>query len=87
MRIIHLSDLHFGTEIPDLVKALALHIRQRPADLIIVSGDFTQIGSGDEFRLAHDFVHSFGIPVFCVPGNHDIPRFGLLDRLMHPYAR
>jgi len=87
MRIIHLSDLHFGTEIPQLVKSLDLHIRETPADLIIVSGDFTQVGSSEEFILARDFINSFGLPAFCVPGNHDIPRYGVTERFLNPYQK
>lgn len=87
MRIIHLSDLHFGTEIPELVKSLDLHIRETPADFMIVSGDFTQIGSREEFILARNFINSFDIPVLCVPGNHDIPRFDMTERLLNPYSK
>lgn len=87
MKIIHLSDLHFGTETPELAAALARHIAKTPADLLIVSGDLTQIASHSEFRQAQHFLQSLGLPVFCVPGNHDIPRYHLFERLSDPYRR
>lgn len=87
MRIIHLSDLHFGTETPELVTSLSQHMRETPADLLIVSGDLTQIASHAEFKQARDFLNGCGLPVFCVPGNHDIPRYDLWERLRDPYCR
>lgn len=87
MRIIHLSDLHFGTETPALVQSLSQHMRETPADLLIVSGDLTQVASHGEFAQARTFLHSCGLPVFCVPGNHDIPRYDLLERMTDPYRR
>ena len=85
MRIIHLSDLHFGTVTDDIQRDLIAHIQQEPADLIIVSGDFTQTGSGAEFRMARKFLDSLNTPFFCIPGNHDIPRYGLWKRFVDPY--
>jgi 3',5'-cyclic AMP phosphodiesterase CpdA len=87
MRIIHLSDLHFGTVTDDLQRDLIAHIRQEPADLVIVSGDFTQSGSSIEFQMARAFLDSLNIPFLCVPGNHDIPRFELWHRIDDPYRR
>ncbi len=87
MRIIHLSDLHFGTEMPALVEALTQHVRETPADLLIVSGDLTQIASHAEFKQARAFLDSLGLPIFCVPGNHDIPRYDILERMCAPYRR
>ncbi|MDB5491723.1 MAG: metallophosphoesterase [Micavibrio sp.] len=85
MRIIHLSDLHFGTVTDALQRDLIAHIRQEPADLVIVSGDFTQTGSAEEFKKAHEFLTSLDIPYFCVPGNHDIPRYKWWHRITDPY--
>ncbi len=87
MRIIHLSDLHFGTETPALVQSLSNHMRETPADLLIVSGDLTQIASNREFAQARDFLNNCGLPVFCVPGNHDIPRYDFWERMSDPYRR
>lgn len=87
MRLIHISDLHFGTEIPDLVKSLHDHIRATPADIVVASGDMTQVGSHSEFSAARGFLQSLGLPVFCIPGNHDIPRYGFWKRATNPFGR
>jgi 3',5'-cyclic AMP phosphodiesterase CpdA len=87
MRIVHLSDLHFGSETGELQRDLMDHIRSEPADLIIVSGDFTQSGSIAEFKKAKAFLDGLGIQYLCVPGNHDIPRYDIFERFTNPYKR
>jgi 3',5'-cyclic AMP phosphodiesterase CpdA len=87
MLLVHLSDLHFGTEENRIVNALAATIRDIAPDLVVVSGDFTQIADDDEFRNAKAFLDTLERPTFCVPGNHDVPGFNLLERLRHPYKR
>lgn len=87
MRLIHISDLHFGTEIPALVQSLRDHVMATPADVVVVSGDMTQVASHTEFKRAYDFLHSLDLPLFCIPGNHDIPRYNLVERFADPYGR
>ncbi len=86
-KIIHLSDLHFGTESSAVVDALLNAIIAISPDYIMISGDFTQIGSEKEFRAAHDFLQKLPCPVFCVPGNHDVPARNLPERFGKPYAK
>ncbi|MCJ8519463.1 3',5'-cyclic AMP phosphodiesterase CpdA [Pseudorhizobium tarimense] len=85
MRLIHLSDLHFGRHDADLANSLLSDIRLNVPDLIVVSGDFTQVGSESEFAQARTFLDSFPAPVFAVPGNHDVPARNLLLRFADPY--
>ncbi len=86
MRICHLSDLHFGHHDANLAGGLAADLtRQRP-DLLIVSGDFTQVGSEEEFREARAFLDTLSMPVFAVPGNHDVPARDLIRRFFNPYG-
>lgn len=87
MKIIHLSDLHFGTEKPGAVTLLEEEITEIAPDLIIISGDFTQIASVAEFETAQRFLRALPAPYLCVPGNHDIPAHNLLERFLHPYRR
>ena len=87
MKIIHLSDLHFGTEENFIVVALKKAIEKAQPDLVIISGDFTQVGSAAEFELAQNFIQSLSAPVFCVPGNHDITRYSLWERFFNPYKK
>lgn len=87
MKIVHLSDLHFGTETDVVVDLLGNAIEAVAPDLVVVSGDFTQVGNASEFKAAHDFLNSLSAPIFCVPGNHDIPRYHLAERLFNPYTK
>lgn len=85
MKIIHLSDLHFGKDLPDVVSVLLTKLKTMQPDHIIISGDFTQIANEEEFRKAQAFVEALPGPVFCVPGNHDVPAFNLFQRFFKPY--
>lgn len=85
MRIVHLSDLHFGHHDTELAAGLAADIADRHPDLIVVSGDFTQIGSRSEFEEARAFLDTLHVPVFAVPGNHDIPARNFWLRFFDPY--
>lgn len=77
-RILHLSDLHFGTEEAakneGLVKA---HIRSLApkVDRVVITGDLCQNPDMTEARAFHNFrADLFAVtkkPVIVVPGNHD----------------
>ena len=55
--------------------------------LVVISGDFTQVATENEFKKAQSFIQELGVPVFCVPGNHDVPRYNLADRFLYPYRK
>jgi 3',5'-cyclic AMP phosphodiesterase CpdA len=73
-RVLHVSDLHFGTrEDPLMERALeALLGRTRP-ELVIASGDLTHRGRREQHERAARFLRSFELPLLAIPGNHDIP--------------
>tara|TARA_R110002020_G_scaffold5761_4_gene23607 strand:+ start:72 stop:896 length:825 start_codon:yes stop_codon:yes gene_type:complete len=85
LRLIHLSDLHFGHHDADLADSLLADIQRNAPDLIVVSGDFTQVGSRAEFEVAQAFLEALPAPVFAVPGNHDVPARNLALRFADPY--
>ncbi|MBZ8133838.1 metallophosphoesterase [Afifella sp. IM 167] len=87
MRIAHLSDLHFGRHDPRLAAALTADLVESAPDLVVVSGDFAQKGRRHEFREACKFLAGLPMPVFSVPGNHDMPAINLLERFLDPYRR
>lgn len=85
MKIAHLSDPHFGTEIPEVVAALQAAMRELRPDLIVVSGDITQRARAAQFEAAAAFIGSLPpVPKLLVPGNHDLPLFNLPLRLLLP---
>jgi 3',5'-cyclic AMP phosphodiesterase CpdA len=86
MKILHISDLHFGHHDPELAAGLADDINAQGPDLVVASGDFTQIGTRDEFQQAREFLDKLEAPVFAVPGNHDVPAVNILRRFLDPYG-
>ncbi len=87
MKIIHLSDLHFGTEKDNIINKLLDSLNQAKPDLTIISGDFTQRAFTQEFQKTKDFLNNLPCPAFCVPGNHDIPAYNLIERFFEPYQK
>ena len=87
MRIVHLSDLHFGTVEHGVLLALLRAIKEDGADRVIISGDFTQYATHEEFEKSRDFLNNLDMPYLAVPGNHDIPAFDLWERFFAPYKK
>ncbi|KQN74889.1 metallophosphoesterase [Devosia sp. Leaf64] len=86
MKILHISDLHFGHHDPKLAEGFADDINAQRPDLIVASGDFTQIGTKEEFEQAREFLDKLSAPVFAVPGNHDVPAVNIFRRFLNPYG-
>ncbi|HTN62244.1 MAG TPA: metallophosphoesterase [Devosia sp.] len=86
MKVVHVSDLHFGHHDPKVAAGLAADIASQSPDLIVASGDFTQIGTKEEFVQARAFLDTLPAPVFAVPGNHDVPSVNVLRRFLNPYG-
>lgn len=86
MRLVHLSDTHFGTELPEVVTALTAAVTEIMPDIVVLSGDITQRARAGQFEQAQAFLHTLPCPVqLAIPGNHDLPLFHLFDRLVRPY--
>lgn len=85
-RILHLSDLHFGRDRPELVGPLVAAVNAAGADLVAISGDLTQRARSRQFRQARAFLDRLAPPWIAVPGNHDIPLHDPLRRLWRPYG-
>ena len=86
MRIAHLSDPHFGTVIPAVRDALLGELQTHPPDLILLTGDITQRARRDQFVEARRFLDALPrVPRLSVPGNHDLPLFDLITRMVKPY--
>lgn len=89
LRVIQISDLHLKTEPSRLwgadvdagLNAVLAHIRERhpQPDCILASGDLV----GDEpdaYLRLRPLLESLGVPVYCLPGNHDFP--GVMGRAL-----
>ncbi len=87
LRLLQISDIHFGAEDRDAVRATAEFARTTPFDLLLVSGDITQLGKLEEFAAARAWLATLPGPWLATPGNHDTPWFGLLERVLAPFQR
>ncbi|MAQ44841.1 MAG: phosphodiesterase [Confluentimicrobium sp.] len=85
-RILHLSDVHFGRDRPELLHPLLQQINTLAPDLVALSGDLTQRARSWQFRQARAFLDRIEPPVLVVPGNHDIPLENILQRVVRPYS-
>jgi 3',5'-cyclic AMP phosphodiesterase CpdA len=87
LRIAHLSDIHFGGELPDAVEAAVAFLATFDPTLIIITGDLTLNGTPDEFRAAARWLSRLPTPRLVTPGNHDTPYWNLLLRAVVPFQR
>src|SRR4029079_2699122 len=85
--IAHVSDLHFGTHSDAVVEALLACLAKTKPDLIAVSGDLTQRARRAEFTQAQAFLKRLPSPFIVIPGNHDIPLYDALSRILDPFAK
>ncbi len=84
--LVHISDLHFGREVPAVADAMLAAIRDIAPDAVLFSGDLTQRGRRSEYRRAADFLERLPAPLCAVPGNHDLAAFNLVARFLRPWA-
>ena len=85
--ILHVSDLHFGPPYHDGVgEALLKFAHRLKSDCIVASGDFTQRAREEQFAAARAWLDQLPkVPTIVTPGNHDVPLYRGLERLLDPY--
>ncbi len=86
IRLLHVSDLHFGPPYLKDVGEAALRIA---ADLnpesVIISGDLTQRAKREQFVAAKQFLVQLPkVPQLVIPGNHDVPLYRVFERVFRP---
>lgn len=86
MKIVQISDLHFGCLSVPAVVALVAALREQAPDLVIASGDITQSATTEEFAAARAFFDGLNAPLFVIPGNHDLPGMDPM-RFIKPFGR
>jgi 3',5'-cyclic AMP phosphodiesterase CpdA len=86
-RLFHVSDLHFGREDRAAIRWFADLVRAERPDAVICTGDLTMRARKREFAAAAEWLDGLGVPVTIEPGNHDLPYFNPLARLLDPYRR
>ncbi|EPF80025.1 metallophosphoesterase [Acinetobacter rudis] len=83
--LLHLSDLHFGTQRQECLDAIQRFCLEHEPEVIVVSGDLTQRARYHEFYQCKQFLQQLNLPYFVVPGNHDIPLYHLVNRIFRPF--
>lgn len=85
--LLHLSDLHFGTEREVCIQAIRQFCQQYRPEVMVVSGDLTQRARFKQFYACRQFLDSLSVPYLVVPGNHDIPLYHVWNRFFSPFVR
>jgi 3',5'-cyclic AMP phosphodiesterase CpdA len=84
--VLHISDLHAG---PPFVTAAAEDLVERAwvhkPDLVVISGDLVQrADSSRQWRMIREFIAKLPQPQLIVPGNHDVPLYNVINRVLRP---
>lgn len=77
--IAHLSDLHTGSQyfVSNLLDRALVEVNDLGPDVVVVTGDLTNMGYRQEFREAREYLDRLTCPdVLVVPGNHDSRNVG-----------
>lgn len=85
--LFHISDLHFGLEDRRALDWVSGAIRNERPAAVAVTGDLTMRARHPEFRAACRWIGDLAAPVTVEPGNHDMPYFNLVERIVTPYRR
>ena len=83
LRVLHLTDPHLfadregelrGTNTYDTFTAVLDHVRRSgwSADVVACTGDIIQDDSAAAYQNFRTLLEPLGLPVHCVPGNHDV---------------
>lgn len=86
-RLFHVSDLHFGREDRAAIRWFASLVHAEKPDAVLCTGDLTMRARKAEFAASAEWLGALGVPVTVEPGNHDLPYFNPLARLLDPYRR
>jgi len=87
VRLLHLSDIHFGAEDVEALEAVENFAARVKPDGIIIAGDITQTGKRSEFEAGRAWFDKLGYPVISAPGNHDTPVYHIPARVVAPFDR
>nr|MDJ0813684.1 metallophosphoesterase [Woeseiaceae bacterium] len=94
INVLHLTDPHLfaersgelrGTATHASLSAVLDHYRDSDwqADIALVTGDLIHDDSAEAYGLFAELLGSLGLPVYCLPGNHDVRRL-MQDALSAP---
>ena len=84
LRVLQLTDTHLysnpggnllGMNTLDSFECVIRHFREHhwPLDLLLATGDLVHDSSPEGYARMGRILSGFGVPAFCLPGNHDTP--------------
>ena len=86
-RLALLADLHFGSVPEGLENLLLEDIASVNPEAVLIGGDLTMAATEGEFKKARAWLDKLDIQRLVIPGNHDIPKFNLIERFRRPFDR
>lgn len=64
------GDIHFAADAAGTLRPHLAHLEER-ADLLLLAGDLTRVGTAEEARALADELSGIDVPMVAVLGNHD----------------
>jgi Icc protein len=94
LRLLHVTDTHLFAQADGRLRGVETHrtlsrvlahaaAQNRSPSAILVTGDLSQDETREAYQHFRSLLARFGVPVWCVPGNHDAPSF-MNDTLSAP---
>jgi len=94
IRVLHVTDPHLfadsdsslrGTVTHSSLRDVLSHIQRSDwnANMVALTGDLIQDDSREAYERFSELMRPLGLPVYCVPGNHDVREF-MKDSLASP---
>lgn len=92
LTLLQLSDTHLHAAEDSRMRGVTTHLTflaaleharadsRWPADAVLVTGDIVQDESRAGYERFRDIMAALGVPVWCIPGNHDDPK--LMDDIL-----
>lgn len=84
LKFVHITDTHvlnqpnekfFDLNTTECLESVLSHCFKHHTDIdfLLVTGDISQTGTENSYKIFKSILQKYEIPVFCVPGNHDDP--------------
>ena len=86
LHFIHITDTHLlnhaedhfqGFNTKDTLEAILddIHLHYPDIDFLLITGDVSQTGDKNSYAVLKNVIQKCKFRIFCVPGNHDTPRY------------
>ncbi|QMU61133.1 MAG: phosphodiesterase [Gammaproteobacteria bacterium] len=84
LQFAHITDTHLlnqsedtfnGLNTKNSLESVLSHIQSNYADIdfLLLTGDVSQTGDQQSYNVLKTILQQYAFPIYCVPGNHDVP--------------